>query len=170
MTGVRQVRGILFLDYVRMLKAQKSVDWTTRLPPEDVGPYGEYVMRTPFGLDKATGALFFPGALPQGAQIQLMRRDPDRIRQSAIEGARELASRRPAATPSLVLQLDCAGRGRIIFGNRTTETIVRPIQEVLGRRLPWVGFHTYGELARLNRRLYYHNYTVVLCAIYDDAS
>ena len=140
-----------------------------RLPPEEADRYGDYVMRTPFGLDKATGALFFPGALPEGAEIQLMRRDPDRIRQGAIDSARELAARRPHATPSLVLQFDCAGRGRIIFGERTTETIVRPLQEVLGRRIPWVGFHTYGELGRLNRHLYYHNYTVVLCALYDGA-
>lgn len=140
-----------------------------RLPREDVGSYGEYVMRTPFGLDKANGALFFPGALPQGAEIQLMRRDPDLIRQGAIDSARALAARRPGATPALVLQFDCAGRGRIIFGERTTDTIVRPIQEVLGRDVPWAGFHTYGELARLERRIYYHNYTVVLCALYDGA-
>jgi hypothetical protein len=36
MPGMRQVRGILFLDYVRMLKAQKSVDWSKHLPAEDV--------------------------------------------------------------------------------------------------------------------------------------
>jgi hypothetical protein len=43
MTGVRQVRGILFLDYVRMLKAQKSVDWATHLPPDDVGYLSERI-------------------------------------------------------------------------------------------------------------------------------
>ena len=36
MMGVRQVRGILFLDYVRMIKAHKSVDWEKQLPPEDI--------------------------------------------------------------------------------------------------------------------------------------
>lgn len=43
MTGVRQVRGILFLDYVRMIKAHKSVDWAKRLPPEDVLYIGDRV-------------------------------------------------------------------------------------------------------------------------------
>ncbi len=33
---MRHVRGVLFLDYVRMLRAQKAVDWTQHLPPEDV--------------------------------------------------------------------------------------------------------------------------------------
>jgi hypothetical protein len=32
----RRVKGILFVDYVRMLKARKDVDWSRTLPPEDV--------------------------------------------------------------------------------------------------------------------------------------
>jgi len=33
-----RVRGSLFVEYVRMLKARKDVDWRQRLPPEDL-PY-----------------------------------------------------------------------------------------------------------------------------------
>jgi hypothetical protein len=33
---MRQVKGILFLDYVRMLRGHKDVDWSARLPPEDL--------------------------------------------------------------------------------------------------------------------------------------
>jgi hypothetical protein len=32
----RHVRGVLFLDYVRMLKAQKGVDWRQHLPEPDL--------------------------------------------------------------------------------------------------------------------------------------
>lgn len=32
----RQVRGILFLDYVRMIRGHKGVDWTRLLAPEDL--------------------------------------------------------------------------------------------------------------------------------------
>jgi hypothetical protein len=35
---MRQVKGVLFADYVRMLRIQKSVDWAQYLPPEDL-PY-----------------------------------------------------------------------------------------------------------------------------------
>jgi hypothetical protein len=41
--GVRQVRGILFLDYVRMIKAHKSVDWSKVLPPEDILYIGDRI-------------------------------------------------------------------------------------------------------------------------------
>ncbi len=33
-----RVKGILFVDYVRMIRARKGVDWSERLPAEDV-PY-----------------------------------------------------------------------------------------------------------------------------------
>jgi hypothetical protein len=33
---MRHVRGVLFLDYVRMLRSQKAIDWSRHLPPEDV--------------------------------------------------------------------------------------------------------------------------------------
>lgn len=33
---MRQVKGLLFLDYVRMLKAHKGVDWTTVLDRDDL--------------------------------------------------------------------------------------------------------------------------------------
>ena len=38
---MRQVRGILFLDYVRMIKSKKSLDWG--LPPEDLRWTGERI-------------------------------------------------------------------------------------------------------------------------------
>jgi hypothetical protein len=69
--------------------------------------------------------------------------------------------------PALVLQFDCAGRGQALFGSRTAEHIVHPLREVLGTKTPWIGFHTYGEIAAIGDETHYHNYTVVLCALYE---
>jgi uncharacterized protein (TIGR02265 family) len=52
---VRRVRGTLFVDYVRMIRGNKAVDWTAYLEPEDVAfleadtkidPQGWYPMET----------------------------------------------------------------------------------------------------------------------------
>ncbi|HEY2513120.1 MAG TPA: FIST N-terminal domain-containing protein [Polyangiaceae bacterium] len=131
---------------------------------------GYQVIRTPLGLDKETGALFFPGGLAQGATIQMTRRDPEQIRRSAIESAEELAARRPGKKVALMFQFDCAGRGRVIFGEHATENAVAPIQGVIGRDVPWLGFHTFGEIAQLGDAPYFHNYSVVLCALYERAA
>ena len=141
-----------------------------KLPPELVGPYGEYIMRTPSGVDKKTGALFFPGELRTGAKIQVSRRDPDRIREGATEAAMELASRRSGKSPSLVLQFDCTGRGRIIFGKQDIDMTMSGMRSAFRRDMPWLGLHTFGEIAPLMGKTLYHNQTVVLCALYDADS
>jgi len=50
---IRRVRGILFVDYVRMVRSQKHIDWTVHLYPEDlaiiaekIDPAGWYPMQT----------------------------------------------------------------------------------------------------------------------------
>jgi hypothetical protein len=35
-TLIRNVKGVLFADYVRMIRSHKSVDWSCELPPEDL--------------------------------------------------------------------------------------------------------------------------------------
>jgi hypothetical protein len=53
MPAMRQVRGVLFVDYVRMLRSQKHVDWAGQLAAEDlpylqmqIDPAGWYPMAT----------------------------------------------------------------------------------------------------------------------------
>lgn len=138
-------------------------------PLRDAGEsYDPYVIRTPLQLDKETGALFFPGGgLTEGSAVQLTRRDAEKIRQSARECATGLRESHGGRTPDLVLQFDCAGRGRILWGACAAGEIVEPLRQSLGATTPWIGFHTYGEIAPIAGRPYYHNYTVALCAIYE---
>ncbi len=128
--------------------------------------YGAFVIRVPLKLDKSNGALFFPGELRPGAKVFMARRDPEQVRETAIRSAARIAGRRPGQTPLAVLQFDCTGRGRMLFGEHTTKDLIEPMQQAFGRDTPWLGFHTYGEIAPMMGRPYFHNYTVVLCALY----
>ena len=121
-------------------------------------------------LDPDNGALFFPsGGLTTGQKIRLTRRDPQRIKASARACADRILNSKPGLEPAAVFQFDCAGRGRVLFGSCAAEEIVQPLQEALGKTTPWIGFHTYGEIAPLAGSLHYHNYTVALCALYDES-
>lgn len=123
---------------------------------------------TPMGLDKARGALLFPGGgLPRGTPIRMTRRDPDGIRLAARSCAERLARSGGGRAPAFVLQFDCAGRGKQLFGSRAASQLVLPLQEVMGTRVPWFGFHTFGEIAPTGGRACYHNFTVALCAVYS---
>lgn len=133
--------------------------------------YDPFIIRTPLQLDQASGSLFFPGGgLSEGHTIQLTRRDQDKIKRSAEECAQRVLTSHGGREPVFVLQFDCAGRGRILFGACTAAEIVAPLRRTLGATTPWLGFHTYGEIAPIAGRPYYHNYTVALCAVYDAAA
>ncbi len=140
----------------------------TSLDPDAKTVSDPMVIRTPLQLDKRTGALFFPGGgLRAGQRVRMTRRDAERIRHTAVRCASEATAGR-SARPAFVLQLDCAGRGKVMFGNCAADEIVKPLRAVVGDQVPWAGFHTYGEIAATDGALAYHNYTVVLCAFYDE--
>jgi hypothetical protein len=133
------------------------------------GGYEPYIVRTPMGLDPATGALFFPGGGFAGdGRIRLTRRDPVRVADGARACAERIARARPEQRPAFVLQFDCAGRGKQLFGSRVSESIVQPLRDALDPAAPWIGFHTYGEIAPIGAKAYYHNLTTALCAVYAD--
>jgi two-component system CheB/CheR fusion protein len=138
-----------------------------RLPGGGDPEYGEHVVRVPLALDRRSGTIFFPGGLETGARFQMARRSRGRIQRHALASVRRLVQRRPARRPLLALQFDCAGRGRLLFGERAAGAVVEPVRGALGDEVPSVGFHSYGEIAPLLGRAYYHNYTLVLCALYE---
>lgn len=130
--------------------------------------YGsDYLIRTPLALSEDKKSLFFPGGLQLGNRIQFTRRDPERVAASAMQSAQALAHRRPEQTPIAVFQFDCAGRGYMLFGENTAGAAVRPLQRAFTGNPPWIGFHTFGEIAKIGDKPFYHNYTVVLCALYE---
>jgi methyl-accepting chemotaxis protein len=128
--------------------------------------FGEYSVRVPVRLERDTGALYFAAGLDEGTEVQLALRNAEKVCSRAIEAAEGMMRRRQGQAPSLVMQLDCAGRGRLLFDEAVSESLIVPVQQAIGEDLPWIGLHTYGEIAPVGRRTYFHNYTGVLCALY----
>lgn len=127
----------------------------------------DYLIRAPLVLSADKRSLFFPGGLQRGNTIQFTRRDPALVSANAARAAGELAGRRAGVRPAGVLQFDCSGRGRPLFGEQVAENAVCPLQAAFPAGTPWSGFFTFGEIAQFSGQSYYHNYTVVLVALYD---
>lgn len=127
---------------------------------------GELLIRVPLRLDEERGSLFFAAGIAVGSSVQVALRDAPMVARRGAEAARELRSRRDEL-PLLVFEFDCAGRGRLLFGDQTNELLIGPQQRAFeGQKTPWVGLHTYGEIAPVDGRTRFHNYTGVLCALY----
>lgn len=135
------------------------------LPDDATTGYGHYLIRVPLGLDSATGALFFPGELRQGERLWLARREIDEVVKRAVQSAHDLAARSTGPKPLFVLQADCTGRGRLLFGETISRRVMTPVQRAFADGVPWIGFHSYGEIAPIGEHTYYHNYTMALCSV-----
>lgn len=127
--------------------------------------FGDLLIRVPLRLDAERGSLFFAAGISPGTTIQMALRDAAMVARRGEEAARELRSRREEE-PLLVIELNCAGRGRLLFGDAANELLIGPQQRAFGGKVPWVGLHTYGEIAPVGGRTRFHNYTGVLCALY----
>ena len=95
--------------------------------------------------------------------------DVDDVVARSVESSRALARRAGGRAPVFVLQADCSGRGRLLFGDAVTESVIEPVQRAFAPDVPWLGFHSYGEIAPLGGVPRYHNYTMGLCAAYDES-
>jgi hypothetical protein len=130
------------------------------------------IIRSPMQLRKEDGALLFPGGLLRhGDTVFMVRRDAEKMVANAKSSARSLRERAGGKEPTLVLQFDCCGRGKLMLGSRVAERLVTPLQEQLGAEVPWLGFHGYGEITEASGHPAFHNYTVVLVAYFaEDAA
>jgi hypothetical protein len=128
-------------------------------------PEGYFVLRTPRGFERKTGALHVSGHLLPGTEIRPCEVDPS----FAIEGVREDLARLESVDfkPDFALSVTCAGR-RWLFG-QSYDLGVRE----LGTRMagiPMAGFLSFGEIGPFMERdgrrspSYYHNATLVLGA------
>lgn len=137
-----------------------------RLPVSENAFSDDFTVRVPVKLDASVGALYFAAGLVPGTRVQLALRNPEKVCERTVLAARSLRARRPAESPLLVLQFDCAGRGRLLLGDQVTQQLTAPVRREFDDDVAWLGMHSYGEIGPLDGRTYFHNYTAVLCALY----
>ncbi len=103
------------------------------------------VVRTILGVDEAQGSLIFAGDVPQGAYVQLMKANVDRL----IDGANGAAGACYAAvgelSPEVAILISCVGR-KLVLKQRVEEE-VESVRDVLGESTRLAGFYSYGEIA-----------------------
>jgi len=131
-------------------------------------PYGEQlIIRMPVGMDKTTGAVKFSVEIPRGCPIHLTRRDPEVIAENVLAAFKNLLARNQNKKVLAVFQYDCAGRGKVIYGHNVNNLLIKPVQQLLPADTPWIGFHTYGEIAPIGNKIFFHNFTAVIAVLFD---
>lgn len=102
------------------------------------------VLRAPMALNEADGSVTFAGEIPEGCTINLTTGGSHtHLLDASAEAARRAMTALDSAVPSMIFFYSCMAR-KILLGSRTGEELQR-ISAVVGRRVPAIGFYTYGE-------------------------
>jgi hypothetical protein len=126
--------------------------------------------------DEVAGTVMLQTEVQEGSQIWVMRRDPTAIEQGTAALAQDLQRQLQGHPPKLVLQIDCYGRGKSVFTEPQKQRLLADLQQDIGATAPWIGFYSHGEIAPMTtmaaataapqQQNAFHNYTLVLAAIY----
>jgi hypothetical protein len=116
--------------------------------------------------DEVTGCVMLQTEVHAGSKIWVMRRDQAAIVEGTAQLAQDLNQQLQGQTPKLVFQFDCYGRGRSVFTEQQKQTMQHQLQQDIGPAVPWMGFYSHGEIAPIGQQNAFHNYTLVLAAIY----
>lgn len=136
--------------------------------PHDIkGQYEDVILRIPVSVDSADNSLTMVGEWPVGTKIHICRRDPETIITRTQEIADSLNKRHPGTRPSFVMHFNCMGRGKTQLGYETALRELHANQDAFDKDTPWFGLYTYGEIAPVSGKNYFHNWTSVLFAVYD---
>ena len=129
---------------------------------------GERLVRTIVQVDETQNALIFAGDVPQGARVQLMKANFDRLIDGAYSAA-ELVDWSDVSTsqPTLSIAISCVGR-RLILKGRVEEEVEATL-DALPENTYQIGFYSYGEISPTgNGVCSLHNQTMTLTTLRED--
>jgi hypothetical protein len=131
---------------------------------EGLEDYDEYQIRFMPGKDDATGAVLIPTEVEPGTSVWMTRRDKEKIINGVDRIGDSMVAQLGGQDPALVFHFDCAGRGNMIFRDDEKKQVLDRLESRF--TAPWMGFYTYGEIGPVGGRDCFHNYTLVLLALY----
>jgi hypothetical protein len=126
----------------------------------------EFMIRYLPRKDEAKGTVMLQTEIKVGTKIWVMRRDQEKIFQGTEQIAQDLKAQLNGKTPKFVFHFDCYGRGKSMFTEQQKLLLLSNLQQEVGPHLPWIGLYTHGEIAPMDQQNAFHNYTLVLTAVY----
>ena len=117
--------------------------------------------------DEVVGSVMLQTEVTEGTSVWVMRRDQELIHQGTEKLAQSINAQLNGRSPIAIFQFDCYGRGKSVLTEQQKFQNLYQLQNNIGSHLPWIGFYSHGEIAPIGQRNTFHNYTLVLVAIYS---
>lgn len=126
------------------------------------------LVRTVLSIDEEKQAMVFAGDIPQGARVQLMKANFDRLIDGAISAADTTLQTLGSFRPEFAILISCVGR-KLVLSNRIEEE-VEEARRILGDHTSITGFYSYGEISPLvkSAKCELHNQTMTITAYREE--
>lgn len=122
----------------------------------------EPLVRTILSVDEKEQSMTFAGNIPQGARVQLMKANFDRVIDAASTAATESLATAGTEQPDFALLISCVGRKIVL--NQRVEDEVEDAVDVLGTDTITAGFYSNGEISpvKTTQGCELHNQTMTI--------
>jgi len=101
----------------------------------------------------------------EGMSMWLSSGDKEKVATGLDRMAAQIKEQLGGEKPKLVLQFECATRGKMMFRDQEKLQLLRWFRQSLGPDAPWVGFYTAGEIGPLEKHNDCHLFTSVVLAL-----
>lgn len=126
----------------------------------------KHMTRTILNINEEDGSMIFAGDVPEGATVQLMRANTNRLIDGAeVAAEHALSNFSPEHNNGLALLISCVGR-RIVLADYCEEELA-VAKDILGENWSYTGFYSYGELSPMvnSNVCALHNQTMTITTI-----
>jgi len=120
--------------------------------------------------DDSTQSVYAFSEMPEGTEFWVTRRDPQKIYDKADRMVSTLKETIGDRQPKLIFQVECDGRGKVIFREQEKldllNRVQQPILSGVNGDIPWVGLYAFAEIGPAYGQNYLHNFASVLSVLY----
>jgi hypothetical protein len=125
----------------------------------------EYVVRGVPAVKMADGSIIVQTEVQEGTSIWFSSRDKQKLATGFDRMARQIKEQLGGEKPNLVLQFECATRGKMMLREREKLQLQRRFRQSLGPDAPWAGYYCAGEIGPVEEHNNHHLYTSVVLAL-----
>jgi hypothetical protein len=125
----------------------------------------EYVVRGIPAVKMADGSITVQTEVSEGTSIWFSSRDKQKVATGLDRMAAQIKEQLGSEKPKLVLQFDCATRGKMMFREHEKLQLLKQFRQSVGSGVPWAGFYAFGEIGPVEEHNNRNLYTAVALAL-----
>src|SRR5215212_7186582 len=125
----------------------------------------KYVVRGVPAVKMADGSIIVQTEVQEGTSVWFSSRDKEKLATGLDRMAAQIKEQLDGDQPKLVLQFECATRGKDMFREQEKLQVLRQFRRSVDPDVPWAGFYCAGEIGPVEERNNHHLYTSVVLAL-----